>query len=158
MDEREIKQLISSEKSNTNRRGWRCPDENQLAAYVSGKSKAEKRPSLESHLADCKYCLQSLAFLARDFEEPQFDSVPAHLPLLARALANKQSAQAWRWRWATAAATACLLIVAGVFLWRVRVHQNPTAPTDLVAQEQPNRGVEQVPVNPPAPRPESTQQ
>jgi hypothetical protein len=142
MSERELTALFRSKKSNS-KGGWRCPDNNKLAAYVNGKSTSE-RTSLESHFADCTACLETLAFLAQTVDEP-LEAVPANLLARARSLGNKKPVVVWRWRWAMATAAACMLIVVLLAVWRSRVEDQPK-PADLVAQQhQPDRPSNQLP-------------
>ena len=102
---------------------------------------------LESHIADCKHCLQSLAFLARNSDEPQFDSVPPHLLVKARSLAAKNRNFALPWRWVTVGAAACVLVIAVFVVWRMRSNQVPNPPTGLVAQQQPPTTINRAPIN-----------
>ena len=140
MSEKELTTLLRSQIRRNTKRGWRCPDNNQLAAYLNGQSD-QKRSTLEAHFADCKSCLETLAFLTRTVDEPALESVPSHLISKARSLAVKKPITTWRW--AFAAATACLLLVFSIAVWKIRSVQNQTPPTDLIAQKtEPPRPVE----------------
>ena len=132
MSERELTALLRSKKRGNPKRGWRCPDNNKLAAYVNGQL-ANERKSLETHFANCTACLETLSFLAQSVDEP-LEAVPANLLARARSLGNKKPVVVWRWRWAMATATACLLMVVLLAVWRARV-QDQSIPTDLVAQQ-----------------------
>ncbi|HJX93768.1 MAG TPA: hypothetical protein VJ372_24945 [Pyrinomonadaceae bacterium] len=153
MSERELTTLLQSKKRGNPKRGWRCPDNNKLAAYVNGQL-ANERKSLETHFANCTACLETLSFLAQSVDEP-LEAVPANLLARARSLGNKQPAVVWRWRWAMATAAACLLIVVLLAVWKSRVLDQPK-PGDMVAQQhQPERPSNQLPavMQTPAPQP-----
>lgn len=130
MEEKELSRLLRQNDTST-KRGWRCPNDNQLAAYVNKQLSDNRKRSLENHFADCEACLETLAFLSTDVVEPEL--VPPHLVARARALASTKRNPVGRWRWAMAmaTATACLLIVFGIVLWRARPLQ---VPTNLIAQ------------------------
>ena len=143
MSERELTALLRSKKRGNPKRGWRCPDNNKLAAYVNGQL-INERKSLETHFANCTACLETLSFLAESVDEP-FEAVPANLLARARSLGNKKPVVVWRWRWAMATAAACLLMVALLAVWKARV-QDQSKPADLVAQQhQPERPSNQLP-------------
>jgi hypothetical protein len=142
MSERELTALLQSNKRGNAKRGWRCPDNNKLAAYVNGQL-ANQRKGLEKHFANCPACLETLAFLAQSADEP-LESVPANLLVHARSLAHKKPSIVWRWRWAMAAA-ACMLIVVLLGVWNSRVREHSKR-LDLVAQQhQPDRPNNQLP-------------
>ena len=130
-------------KRGNSKRGWRCPDNNKLAAYVNGQL-ANERESLETHFANCTACLETLSFLAQSVDEP-LEAVPANLLASARSLGQPKPVVVWRWRWAMATAAACLLIVVLLVGWRSRVQDQPK-PADLIAQQhQPDRPGIQLP-------------
>ncbi len=131
MDERDITNLLRSDAVDA-KRGFRCPDDNQLAAYINKQLSTDRKRKLENHFADCKACLETLSFLTTEVGEPEL--VPARLLARARSLASHKPSPLWRWRWAMATATACLLIVVGFVIWRSRT---PQKPIDFVAQTTP---------------------
>ena len=129
MDERELTNLLRTDE-NPGERGSRCPDSNQLAAYVNKQLSPEKKERLEKHFADCRACLEALAFLTTEMEEPGL--VPPQLLVRARALARRpEPSPVWRWGWALAATTACLLFFVAFIFWTSRSTQTPN---NLVAQ------------------------
>jgi hypothetical protein len=134
METKEIRALLTLAEGDEIPRGWGCPDENRLAAYTTGQLPPGNRKAIEAHAADCKPCIQTIALLARTLEDRE---VPGQLLVRARALANEKQARKWRWQWATAAATACVLIVLSVVVWRLSAQRTPTAPGDMIAQQQP---------------------
>jgi len=153
MSERELTALLRSKKRGNPKRGWRCPDNNKLAAYVNGQL-ANERKSLEAHFANGTACLETLSFLAQSVDEP-LEAVPANLLARARSLGSKKPVVVWRWRWAMATAAACLLMVVLLAVWRARV-QDQSKPADMVAQQhQPDRLNTQLPavMQTPAPQP-----
>src|SRR4029079_8492468 len=148
MDEREITNLLRSDAVDS-KRGFRCPDDNQLAAYINKQLSTDRKRNLENHFADCKACLETLSFLTTEVGEPEL--VPAQLLARARSLASPKPSPLWRWRWAMATATACLLIVVGFVIWRSRT---PQKPTDFVAQTLPtfDNPIVGPPMEPPKPQ------
>ncbi|HEY3039914.1 MAG TPA: hypothetical protein VGJ66_14325 [Pyrinomonadaceae bacterium] len=94
MEEKELTRLLRSNVDAT-KRGWRCPDDNQLAAYVNRQVAEPGRQKLEAHFASCKACLETLAFVAQAFDEPSAYSVPAHLLARARSLADNKRPVVW---------------------------------------------------------------
>ena len=143
MDEQQLKQLLQSRRSP--RRGFGCPDENQLAAYVEGQLTAKVRSKLERHFSSCESCLDAIAFLAQSTELSDSEPVPAYVVARARGLVTTKR-RGWRWEWAVAtAAAACVLLVVSLIVFKSRVHDEP-----LVAQN-----VERSPavVNTPTPEP-----
>ena len=137
MDEKDLKQFLRKRRSKPLRRGWRCPDEVQVAAYADHKLDEASRQSLEAHLADCDYCLEQVSFLAQSADWTDFEALPPQVLSLTRNLVPQRSARMtmWGWRWATPVAACLLLLVAlvGIFL-RTRQRENvPGGP--LVAQQ-----------------------
>jgi hypothetical protein len=131
MDEKELTTLLRSQDFKQSSRTWRCPDENQLAAYVNGQ--LPDRRKLERHLADCKHCLETTSFLLGQFDPDE--SVPAAVLARARRLGENVRPVKWNWGWAAAGASACLLIVTSIILWQSWSAKAPKPPaSDLVAQ------------------------
>ena len=130
MEEKELTTLLGSRGSKISRPGWRCPDENQLAAYVNGQ--AVDRQKLERHLADCEPCLETTALLVTQFDENEH--VPAAVLARARSLGENARGVKWNWGWTAAAATACLLIVASIVLWQLWTAKTARPSTELLAQ------------------------
>ena len=93
-------------------RGWRCPGEDTLAAYIEQKVFGGERARIERHLAACGACRDQVGFLLRAQAEPAPESVPAGWLVRARALGPASTrARVPAWHWGTAAAaTACLLL------------------------------------------------
>jgi hypothetical protein len=53
MDEKDLRNLLRSRRSRSFRRGWRCPDETQIAAYVDHQIEGTARESISTHLGNC---------------------------------------------------------------------------------------------------------
>lgn len=130
MDEKEITTLLRSHDFKQSRRTWRCPDENQLAAYVNGQS--TKLQKLEKHLSGCKPCIETIALLVKQFDEDE--SVPAAILARARSLGENARTVKWNWGWTAAAATACLLIGTSIVLWQVWSAKTTGHSSELVAE------------------------
>src|SRR5687767_13211552 len=133
-----IKQLLKLQRRESLRRGWRCPDEAELAAYVAGPVSSSNREFIEAHIADCDFCLGQVAFLTQSAEWNNADEVPANLISKARDLVARKPDQIsrWNWRWAaTATAFACLALLAVVIALQLR-QGSVTRPDDsFVARE-----------------------
>jgi len=154
MSERELTALLRSKKRGNPKRGWRCPDNNKLSAYVNGQL-ANERKNLETHFANCTACLETLSFLAQSVDEP-LEAVPANLLARARSLGTEKPVVVWRWRWAMATAAACMLIVVLLAVWKLRVEDHSKT-ADLVAQQhQPDRPNAQSPSAGQTPTPQPT--
>ncbi len=139
MDERDLIELLHGRKNRRFRRGWRCPDETLLTAYVDRRLDMKARESFEAHLADCDSCLSQVSFLAHSITWAEPVEVP---PLFSG------------WHWAGVAAAACVLIaLATVLTLRLRRSETPRSTVgSQVAQHEP--GQFSAPVLPvtPAPR------
>ena len=139
MDEKHLKDLLRIRQSQSGRRGWRCPDEIQIAAYVDHQLEGAAVESISTHLANCDFCLNQISFLlqARDWANP--DEVPADVLRRARNLVPRKSVRAttWGWRWVAASATAACLVLLLAFI-TLRFLRPPTvnAPSEpLIAQQ-----------------------
>ena len=100
------------------KRGWRCLDEEELAAYVEQRVAGRDRERVEGHLVACKACRDQVGFLVRAEEERGLAAVPGGWLVQAREL-ERPGARAWMsaWYWGTAAtAAACLLLAAALWL------------------------------------------
>ena len=53
-----IQKLLSKRSATETRLG--CPDENSLAAYLTGSISDQQRDGLEAHLAECRFCLSEM--------------------------------------------------------------------------------------------------
>ena len=132
MDEQQLKQLLKSRSSS--RRGFGCPDENQLAAYVEGQLTGKAREKFEQHVSSCESCLDTIAFLAQSSEWSESEPVPPYLGARARGLVAKKRS-GWRWEWAVAtAAAACVLLVVSLIVFKPRVQQPIRDDGPLIAQ------------------------
>ena len=141
MDEQKLRRILQSEKNLPGRRGWRCPDENQLIEYVSGGVVGERREELESHFADCDSCPEAIAFLSESDVWSTSAAAPPNVVSRARALVKPRRAN-WRWSWAmTTVAVTCVLFVVAAVSWRL-LHQqsnNPETGSFVAQQHEPAR-------------------
>jgi hypothetical protein len=159
MYEQDLKELLQGRGSKTARRGWRCPDETQLAAYFDSKLQGSTRESVEKHVADCDFCLSQISFLFQSADWTEAVEVPAPVLRRARDLVPRKSEarKASGWRWAAASATLASLVIIITFIaLRFRTQQPANLPSEpLIAQQhQPNlvQAPQASPVNPrPAP-------
>jgi hypothetical protein len=119
MEEEHLKELLWRRRRPGSRRGWRCPDEILLAAYVDRSLDAVARRSLEAHLADCDSCLGQVSFLMHTAGWKDSAEVPPQLLARAERLVSAKRSRSlfpdWRWT-AIAGAAACLLITFALVL------------------------------------------
>jgi len=131
MDEKKLGRLLRAKKIKALSRGWRCPDETQLAGYVDARLSESDKNRLESHLAECDYCLGQVAALLRLEGAAMPDSVPPALLARARDLVPAPAPPSvWpvaRWG-AVAAVTACIAVVTAVWIHR-QESETPLPPT-----------------------------
>lgn len=118
MAENGLKNLLSSRENLSHKRGWRCPGETQLAAYADGRLEGPARKSVETHLADCRFCLDTISFLVQSAEWSGAANVPPWLLARAKSLAAEGTGVVapQRWHWAAIAATACLVLATVLFI------------------------------------------
>ena len=138
MDEKQIKEILQSERSFEPRSGLTCPEENKLAAFVEGQLTGSERSKFERHVSNCQSCLAAIGFLTRSAEWDDRPEIPPYLVARARRLADANRRIAWRWQWAVAgAAAACILLALSFAIFKSRV-QHPSTSVDgpLVAQNQ----------------------
>ena len=141
MDEKSLKELLRRQSSRPVRRGWRCPDEMQLAAYAERKLQGSSRDFVEKHVADCEFCLSQISFLVHAAEQTDSAEVPTSVLRRARNLVPEKSGRMtnWGWRWAAASAAAAGLVLLLAFIaLRFQTEQAVNAPDGpLVAQQHP---------------------
>jgi len=118
MNEEDLKQFFKDGQTRRSRRGWRCPDDMLLTAYVDRGVDANALESLESHLADCDTCLGQVSFLMQSAGWANSEQVPPQLLARARDLVSEKRRKPMLpgWRWALAAAAACVLITFATVL------------------------------------------
>lgn len=167
MEDTEIKKLLQVQRGQAVRRGWRCPDEIQLAAYVAQRLSSSARNSIEAHLTDCDFCLSQVAFLTQSADWADSVDVPANLLFGARNLVARKPSRGtnWGWRWAaTTAAVACFALLFVLVALQLRRQQSVSPPGGpLVAQQtspeliaSPRRTVASPPSHPEAAQPAQT--
>lgn len=139
MDEKDLKELLRSRSDQTSRRGWWCPDEMKLAAFVDRQLESSARESIAKHLANCDFCFGQVSFLSRAEDWPDPDEVPADVLRRARSLVPRQSGRTttWGWRWvAASAAAACVVLLVVFVAFRSRTQPTVNAPSEpLIAQQ-----------------------
>lgn len=109
--------LIHRQRGNrSTRRGWRCPDDAVVAAYMDGVVDAASRSRIESHLTDCPYCRSLVADVVT---MQRFDAPALPLGLTQRAIALL-APKSRRGRWivvpAVAMAGATFVVIATLVL------------------------------------------
>ncbi len=122
MEDTELTKLLRVQKQ-SGERGWRCPDESQLAAYVAKRLEAPATTAVERHLADCDFCVSQIAFLSQSPDAETVEQVPLALLSRARSILGREpkSAVNWGWRWAApSAAVVCLILLVVVVVIQLR--------------------------------------
>lgn len=140
MDDTKLARMFRAKKRTAASRGWRCPDENEIAGYVDGKLLAPARESLESHLAGCDYCLGQVAALLRLEGAPTPENVSPALLARARDLVPAPAPPSvWPvFKWgAVAAVTACIAVVTTD--WYQRQDRETIVPAPPAAQSPGNQ-------------------
>ncbi|MGI9166063.1 MAG: anti-sigma factor family protein [Pyrinomonadaceae bacterium] len=143
MDEKDLKNLRSGGRRSFQAPGWRCPDEAQLAAYVDQRLDTTGKQSVEAHVANCEWCLNQVAFLARSAEWADPSPVPVQVISQARNLVpapEHSSGINWRWT-APLAAAACLVLAIALALAFQFRRSSRSGDQSLVAQSQPQVSV-----------------
>lgn len=123
-------------------RHFRCPEEQELAAYVDQQLIGAERERIESHLAKCDSCLQQVGFLVT---RAHGAATPVPAGLLARAKQLETAAgrsAPWAWQWAGAAAAIAVVAVSAA-LWREMQVNKPAGRASPVAtaQQRPPAGI-----------------
>lgn len=153
--EDELRQLLDKnavENGSHRKFAWRCASESKLAALVDGKLESTAKRLLLAHLADCKSCLDQVAFLVESQNWVASDEIPVALKVKAKSLVSSKpgSSVKFAWGWATAALATCLVIGFIVTL-TIRLRSSvssPPAPDQTVAQQSQNP-TGAAPTNPP---------
>lgn len=135
--EASLKQLFMKSVG-TARRGWRCLDEERLAAFFEGKLNNSERTRSEAHLSSCDYCLGQLGFLAREERKPPAE-VPAHMLARVRMLAPAPSLWSPNWKWALVTSTAVIILAVGL------ARNELSIPAPIVPNSTPQAPVASVP-------------
>ena len=124
------------------RRTWRCPDETHIAAYVDHRLSGRDKERLETHLADCSYCLGQVASLTRLRDVPLAADMPPGVVTRAKELAGRNSAQPpfkalWRWSGVAATMAIALFVTVGTrpVHWAT-IAKVPIHSTDIYRQGQ----------------------
>jgi len=142
-----LNRILGTGKAPRTKRGWRCPDEITLAAFIDTQMGQQARARILNHLQDCRYCCDQVAAALR-FQSGQIPSdVPPGLQAQARILAERKGSGRGMpvLRWGTlAAAAASIALVVGV-----TYRQPASLPTQSAVQPAPTS----VSPAPPAPPP-----
>src|SRR5215831_9214934 len=133
--EPELERLLQTPLRNAGHTVRVCANEAQVAAYVDGALNAHARQSFESHIAECKSCLEQISFLVRSHPSVEVTNVPAALLARAKGLVpqKRRFTVEFSWRWATAALAACLLLV-GLVALAARGRRQRSVPAATIAQ------------------------
>ena len=138
MDEKDLKKFLRGRRTQPVRRGWRCPDEIELAAYVDHRLEGPTREFVEAHIADCDSCFSQVSFLLQAADSTESVEMPTTVLGRARNLVpgKSQRTTSWGWRWAAYATAASLVLFVVLIALRMRTKQAVNAPGGpLVAQQ-----------------------
>ena len=133
-------------------RGWFCPDDAELAAFIDGKLDGSAKEHTLRHLADCSHCLAQVAELTRLQTGEAPVEVPAHLLARGRGLVGTTQAGTRRplVRWgAIAAAAACMALIVAT------TYRQPLPPPAVLPTQPPPPRVRVEPVTPTPNQPEA---
>jgi hypothetical protein len=113
----DIERTLKEPKLETPRKGLRCPDEVVIASYADATLPETDREKVENHLADCRFCLEQVGFLARVKDTEPLGPVPQKLLVKAKEItrAGHVPSRVPRLRWAVAAAASMTIILATAF-------------------------------------------
>lgn len=131
-----LNRIFRSGTGSRTKRGWRCPDETELAAFIDAQVSSKAGERVRHHLADCRYCRDQVAAVVRLQSGAEVPSdVPPGLLARARALAEtKERGQAMpALRWGAVAAVAASIAVVVAVTYR----QPPSPPTLPLVQPAP---------------------
>lgn len=118
---------MTSHNSSTKipKRGWHCPPAERIAAYIDRQLSEQQRQSIQRHLADCAYCMKSVAGAMSDMSQPATQT-PAWLRRKAEEQAGPAKSRYRRWAWAFAPVLASLLVA--IVLMKLPVRTGKLAP------------------------------
>src|SRR5215831_13439476 len=102
------------------KRGWNCPSDGVLAAYVDHALNGTPRDRLQVHLAGCAYCRGLVADVVKLQRVTDVPPTPPKLVRRASALVPSNP-RPWVWSWASLAAAGVLVCTVTA----VRVVQTP---------------------------------
>ena len=91
MDEKDLKKFLRGRRTQPVRRGWRCPDEIELAAYVDHRLEGPTREFVEAHIADCDSCFSQVSFLLQAADSTESVEMPTTVLGRARNLVPGKS-------------------------------------------------------------------
>ena len=119
-------------------RGWRCPGDEMMAAYVEGRLDERGQARIQGHVASCEYCRKHAAALVRMAAEAPPDVSPA-LIANAAALVNQGTAAKPRhtWQWAAVASTAAVVSILAVAPMLRNVRTPASAPSEVASSAPP---------------------
>ena len=141
MENKDLIRLLQTGAQGSARRTWSCPDEAQLAAYADRQLPEQVKERVETHLADCSFCLDQVAFLLRMQGAELPSEVPEALLARARDLIGTEAAiplrSAYRWG-AVAAAMASLALAATLWLQHPGSEVVPSQPSVVAPVESPS--------------------
>ena len=124
MSDEELRSLLQTEPEMS--RGWRCPDENEVAKYMGAQLVGDSKRRFEAHIANCDACRQLIGFLFIANDWPEAEPVPPNLLARVRNLVVKPRAF-WWWRWQVATAAAAIVITGcALFAFRPRCEPPPS--------------------------------
>lgn len=122
-------------------RGWTCPNDDTLTAYLEGRLLDSARDRLQSHLSKCHYCRSLTAGVIQGQRAADLPALPSALMQRAIDLVPPPGRRLrWIWAPATALAGVSFLVIVGVVLHAPEppVLSSPSAPAaPVIARSEP---------------------
>jgi len=111
-----LSRIIRTGNASRTTRGWLCPDEITLAAFIDTQMGQQARERIFDHLQDCRYCCDQVAAAMRFQSGPIPSDIPPGLLARARSLSERKEshcgAPVLRWGALAAAAASIALVVS----------------------------------------------
>lgn len=122
-------------------RGWTCPGDRWIAAYVDGVLGKRRKALLEFHLSACPRCRLLVADVVRVQRHLDLTQVP--VALIRKAVgAVQRDPPSWRWIWVPVGALVSIALMAALAIvfrepGQVIVLSPPTVSAPFIAKSEP---------------------
>jgi len=113
MGEDDFPAMRSESSQNPPPRGWTCPDDLTIAAYVDNVLSQTRKARVELHLSKCERCRVIVTDVVKLQRELELPLPPSELGRIPVQLAPAVSARS-RWIWAPAAAMALIVLITAI--------------------------------------------
>lgn len=116
MDERELIQVVEAGDKKIARRRWNCPSDSEIASYLEHHLESIEKLRFEAHLANCDFCLTTVAAIVRQQRTVESVEVPAHLFQQAIDFVSAKSRWIVSWKWIPVPALAAIVVITATLL------------------------------------------